>query len=160
MPADDIASTSEALDMSKAISDLDPRLSTDVFWAEAIDPLTSFAPEARTEFRRGLASGSVDDLAWARLILHSITDVGLCPIVARLLELAVATSDAEFVEPLTLFLTNPKVVDRLRTRWADLPVSRRRVALDHGEQLFELLNQAGDPWAAKFAESLRVLESM
>jgi predicted nuclease of predicted toxin-antitoxin system len=114
--------------------------------AEAIDRSTAFAPEARTVFRRDLVEASVDDVAWARLVLHLISDAGLWPITARLLELAVATADAEFVEALILFLTNPKVVARRRTRLADLPDERRGAALNHGRQLLELLQEARDPW--------------
>jgi hypothetical protein len=78
--------------MNSASSGLDPRLLDDQFWAEAIVPSAAFEAESRIEFRRGLVLGDLDDLAWARLVLHSISDSGLWPITIRLLELGVRFS--------------------------------------------------------------------
>lgn len=102
--------------MSKETISVDPILLEEAFWIEAVDPSTTFAQEARTEFRRGLVDATVDDLAWARLVLPAITDRGLMPISARLLELAAAAADAEFVEPVTLFMMDPKVISRMRAQ--------------------------------------------
>jgi hypothetical protein len=145
--------------MNQTASSPDSRLLEDSFWTEAFDPLTAFAAEARTEFRRGLISGNEGDLAWARLVLHAITDVGLWPISARLLELASAAPAAEFVEPLVFFLANPTVGLRMRARLSDLSATERSAAIDHARKLFDLLREVHDPLAGKLESTVHRFQS-
>jgi len=126
---------------------INPVLLSEQFWIEAINPSSAFEEEGRTEFRRGLSTGDVDDLAWSRLILHSLQDQALWPIVIRLLDLAALTPRAEFVEALALFLTSQYTVERLSAQSSKLPDAELQHALLAVNGLKGILSRAGAMYA-------------
>jgi hypothetical protein len=126
---------------------INPIILSEQFWLEAIDPSSAFAEEGRTEFRRGLSTGDVDDLAWSRLILHSLRDQAMWPIVIRLMDLAALTPRAEFVEALSLFLTSQRTVERLSVQSSDLTDEELHHALLAVNGLKEILSRAGAMYA-------------
>jgi len=89
----------------------------------------------------------MDDLAWSRLILHSLRDQALWPIVIRLMDLAALTPQAEFVEALALFLTSQYTVERLSVQSSNLPDAELHHALHAVNGLKEILSRAGAMYA-------------
>ena len=90
-----------------------PELMRDEFWASAFLPHDPFYEELTTEFRRGVVSGTEEDLRWGRMAMASITDAALWPLAFRLVQLAVKFPRADFVESLVFFLSQERTLARL-----------------------------------------------
>lgn len=95
----------------------------DAFWNQAFDPRADCYDELRTEFRRGLVTGSGADLNWARLGLHDVSLGALWLVLTALFRHAIrANGKGQFVEALALYIYNPTSAvhgpDGAR-RWSD-----------------------------------------
>jgi hypothetical protein len=126
------------------IPNSDPELMRDDFWASAFLPDDPFHHELSTEFRRGILYGTEEDLRWGRMAMASITDAALWPLVFRLVQLALESPRAEFVESLGFFLSQERTLARLNQLIGT--VSHRRVCemLDLIRDLQSLLSSAND----------------
>lgn len=113
------------------MNEIDPELLTDEFWDKAFQADDPFQGELKTEFRRGVMTGSEDDLRWGRMAMASITDEALWPLLFRLIELAARFPGAEFVESLAFFLSEEATLQRLLKESPKLPSIERARQLEH-----------------------------
>jgi len=93
---------------------IDSSLRSEEFWKNAFkanDPLRCDYADA---FRRGIVEGREEDLAWARLAIYGLTDDAIVPIVARLIGLATRFPGADFVEPLSFFVSDETTLSRMK----------------------------------------------
>lgn len=135
----------------------DPGLMRDEFWASAFLPNDPFCHELSTEFRRGIVSGTEEDLRWGRMAMASITDAALWPLAFRLVQLALELPRAEFVESLTFFLSQEDTVARFRRLSVNVSGERAREMLSLIRDLQSLLSNMGDVDMAKQLMSMKQL---
>ena len=126
------------------VSETNANLQDNGFWDDAFEKDALFHSHFVSEFRRGLADGSRDDLAWARLAVHAIRDCALWPIVMRLTELAARMPRAEFVESLAFFVSDENTLRRLRQGLGAIKNSELQRALGDCATLQLELKNMGD----------------
>jgi hypothetical protein len=134
-----------------------PELMRDEFWASAFLPHDPFHKELTTEFRRGVISGTEEDLRWGRMAMASITDAALWPLAFRLVQLALEFPRAEFVESLTFFLSEERTLARLHPLMGNVSDERGHEMLKLIRDLQSLLSSASD---VDMADQLKGMEQL